>query len=318
MELYQAIFNSLEQQIALIDSSGNIIDVNNAWLQFGQSNGLAQNYQSIGHNYLDILTSAKGAGDLFAEEAITGFKAVLSGQKSEFYYQYPCHSPDKRRWFTMRICRLSGDTNNDRFVVSHHNITKQKLIEEKLEDLAMHDPLTGLHNRRAFRDFLSREVRISIREQLPLSLLLIDVDYFKHFNDRFGHAAGDECLIQVSQVLLSHTRRPGDIAARFGGDEFALIMGNTDSDNAVTVANSIIKKTADLNLSIDKLSKATVSIGLLSLIPVQGQSIDFVFKEADKALYKAKELGRNQLFVATADNTQTSESDKPQSSHSLN
>ncbi|MBX9849370.1 MAG: GGDEF domain-containing protein, partial [Rhodocyclaceae bacterium] len=95
----------------------------------------------------------------------------------------------------MRITSLHGEEGEGFFVISHHNITQRKLAEEQVEEIAKQDPLTGLSNRRAFHPFLSNEMRRSIREQTPIGLALIDVDYFKNYNDEFGHAAGDQCLL---------------------------------------------------------------------------------------------------------------------------
>lgn len=293
--LHTAVFHSLEEQIAVIDQAGSILEVNLAWQNFGIENGLPSGYACVGHSYLEILSDSAAAGDSLAGEALQGIAGVLAGKREFFYFEYPCHSPDEKRWFTMRVTALHGDECRGLFIISHHNITQRKLAEERIEEMAMQDPMTGLSNRRAFHMFLSKEMRNSIRYRTPIGLALIDVDYFKNYNDAFGHAAGDQCLTNVGRILLAHARRPGDLAARVGGDEFALILGNTGLEMAREIAESILKEVNDLKMLIDESKRITVSIGLLSMVPHEWHNEDFLFQETDKALYRAKAAGRNQV-----------------------
>lgn len=289
--LYSSVFHSLEDQIAVIDQAGNILEVNLAWQNFGVENGLPSGYACVGHNYLEAVSDAFAAGDALADEALQGIADVLAGKLEFFRLEYPCHSPDEKRWFTMRVTALHGDESGDLFVVSHHNVTQRKLAEERVEELAMQDPLTGLGNRRAFQLFLKNEMRSSIRNRTPIGLALIDVDHFKNYNDEFGHAAGDQCLANVGQVLLAHARRPGDLATRIGGDEFALILGNTGLEKVREIAESILKEINDRRLVFGESRQVTASIGLVSVVPHDQQSEDYLFQEADKALYRAKSAG---------------------------
>ena len=222
---------------------------------------------------------------------------ICIGQRSN-RSESPCHSPDEKRWFTMRVTALHGAEYGDLFVVSHHNVTQRKLAEERIEELAMQDPLTGLGNRRAFHRFLNKEIRNSIRTRTPIGLAIIDVDYFKNYNDEFGHSAGDQCLINVGEVLLAHARRPDDLAARIGGDEFALILRNTELDTGRKIAESILKAISDLKMVFGDAKQITVSIGFLTVIPHEQQCEGYLFQEADKALYQAKSAGRNQAVYA--------------------
>lgn len=303
--LHTAIFHSLEEQIAVIDQAGNILEVNLAWKNFGIENGLPSAYVCVGHNYLKTLSDSVAAGDSLASEALQGIVGVLAGKFEFFYFEYPCHSPDEKRWFTMRVAALHGDECGGLFVISHHNITQRKLAEERIEEMAMQDPLTGLSNRRAFHLFLSKEVRNSIRYRTPIGLAIIDVDYFKNYNDEFGHVAGDQCLKNVGQVLLAHARRPGDLVARIGGDEFALILANTELETARKITESALKAINDLKMVFGGSRQVTLSIGLLSVVPHEQHSEDYLFQEADKALYRAKSAGRNQVvYVQLGTNEQ--------------
>lgn len=293
--LHTSVFHSLEEQIAVIDQAGNILDVNLAWQNFGSENGLPSGYTFMGNNYLKTMSDSAAAGDSLADEALQGIVDVLSGKRAVFYFEYPCHSPDEKRWFTMRVTPLHGEESRNLFVISHHNITQRKLAEERVEEMAMQDPLTGLANRRSFHLFLSKELRNNIRNRTPISLVLLDVDYFKNYNDEFGHAAGDQCLTNVGQVLLVHARRPGDLAARIGGDEFALILGSTNLAMAQEIAESVLKAINDLKIVFGDSKQVTASVGLVAVVPHEQQNEDFLFQEADKALYRAKSMGRNQV-----------------------
>jgi diguanylate cyclase (GGDEF)-like protein len=297
--LYESIFHTLEEQIALIDQRGDILSVNLSWQSFGTENDLPRGYSCVGHNYLETLSNSVAAGDSFAGDALQGIVDVMAGKLAYFYHEYPCHSLNEKRWFTMRVTRLHCDESSGLFVISHHNVTQRKLAEERVAELAMQDPLTGLGNRRAFNLFLAREIRNSIRNRVPIGLALIDVDYFKNYNDEFGHALGDQCLIKVGQVLLAHARRPDDLAARIGGDEFALILRNTKLDDSRQVAESVLKGVYNLKMVVGGSRQATVSIGFLSVLPDEHQDVDFLFQEADKALYRAKSAGRNQAAYTT-------------------
>ncbi len=300
--LHTLVINSLDEQIAVIDQAGTILDVNFAWTQFGGENGLSSKYAWEGRNYLEAL-SAAASGDKLAAEAGQGILDVVSGKSASFYFEYPCHSPDEKRWFMMRVTRLKDDSRS-LFVISHQNITQRKFAEEQAEHLAMHDPLTGLANRRYFNLFLNGELRRSIRNRSAISLIELDVDYFKDYNDEFGHLVGDQCLTNVGQTLLAFSRRPSDLAARLGGDEFALILGDTDSAESHKVAEAILKAISDLRMVFGESRQVTVSVGVASVIPQEQHNEDFLLQEADKALYRAKLAGRNRVMHAqpAADN----------------
>ena len=297
--LRSAVFQSLEEQIAVIDRSGTIIDTNLSWQRFGSSNDLSPEYSCTGSNYLQVLDKAATSGDPFSTVALVGIREVMSGTRDVFQCEYPCHSPDEKRWFIMRITPVQGETADSYFVISHHDITARKIAEMKVERLAMEDPLTGLSNRRAFHDFLAREIRINTRHRTPLSLILIDVDFFKHYNDTLGHAAGDECLNAIAQTLRDHARRPNDLAARIGGDEFALILGDTPQKCASDIAVAVRNAVSALDLFFEESRKVTASIGVATLTPRDEHDDDILFQQADQALYAAKESGRNQVVQAS-------------------
>lgn len=298
--LFTAVIDSLEEQIAVIDQAGIIVDVNRAWTNFGVDNGLSPQFVSVGSSYLDVMRASAASGDTLAGETAQGILEVLSGKHVSFYFEYPCHSPEVKRWFMMRVTSLKDDSRN-LFVISHHNITRRKLAEEQAEHIAMHDPLTGLANRRYFNQFLKNEMLRSIRNRSAISLIEVDVDDFKNYNDELGHLAGDRCLVEVCQVLLMFSRRPSDLAARLGGDEFALVLGETGFAECKKVADAIAIAVNDLNLVYGRSRQVTVSVGAAAVSPRKQQTEQFLLQEADKALYRAKLAGRNRVAYAQPD-----------------
>ncbi len=166
---------------------------------------------------------------------------------------------------------------------------------KELQHLSMTDGLTGIANRRFFDEMFMREWRRCGRMQRPMSLIMIDVDHFKLFNDTYGHQAGDDCLkTMAAQAALAATRA-GDLAARYGGEEFALILGETDADGSQWVANLIRQRISDLKMphSSSPYHFVTVSCGVVAVVPNAKLSLQTFLQSADQALYLAKEQGRN-------------------------
>ena len=184
------------------------------------------------------------------------------------------------------------------------DITDQKLAEQRLreayhavETLAITDALTGLANRRQFDQCLATEWRRGLRDARPLSLLLIDADRFKTYNDTYGHLRGDSCLQQIAASARDVVARPGDLVARFGGEEFAVILPNTPSIGAMQMAHGIRDAVLNRRLphSANPLGVVTVSVGCATLVPQLGLQAPNLIDLADKALYQAKHAGRNQV-----------------------
>lgn len=166
--------------------------------------------------------------------------------------------------------------------------------EAKLAALADTDALTGLSNRRAFDKVMLAEWARARREQTPLSLLMIDADHFKGFNDTFGHQAGDTVLANIAACIADNARRPHDCGARYGGEEFAVLLPNVRSDDAVQIAEIIRFGVSGLP---SEYRSITVSIGVATLVPVDGIDHRDLIYAADVALYQAKSRGRNQTVV---------------------
>jgi diguanylate cyclase (GGDEF)-like protein len=205
------------------------------------------------------------------------------------------------RWLQTRV-RPTADGGSLSVLtdVTAARLAQEKLSElnHQLEALARLDGLTGLMNRRAFDETLEAEVRQSARVGTPLSLLLIDVDHFKAFNDAYGHPAGDECLRTVAGLIARSLRRPMDRCARYGGEEFAAILPQTAADGALTIAEAIgdAVRAAGMPHGGNEAGVVTVSIGTATF-PGGNPSatVEDLIAFADAALYEAKAAGRNRV-----------------------
>ncbi|QDW52045.1 MULTISPECIES: GGDEF domain-containing protein [Burkholderia] len=181
-------------------------------------------------------------------------------------------------------------------------LRKRHRAETELQALARTDGLTGLDNRRMLDVTLAREWRRAARSQHALSLLFVDVDHFKRYNDTQGHQAGDDALAAVARCIAGCLHRPADYAARYGGEEFVVVLPNVDTNGAVTIAESIRTGILDLGIRHDTgvSGRLTASIGVTTCYPERDDSIQAALKLADDALYRAKESGRNQVVVLTS------------------
>jgi diguanylate cyclase (GGDEF)-like protein len=179
----------------------------------------------------------------------------------------------------------------------------EKALEEancELEQLAALDGLTRIANRRQFDQTLGREWKRLSRDSKPLSLIMCDIDFFKKYNDNYGHVAGDDCLKQVATAISSAVHRPADIVARYGGEEFGVIMPDTDLEGATVVADEIHKAVRKLGIPHNHSEAAPVvslSLGVTTMVPVAEQSLKTIILAADKLLYQAKESGRDRIMA---------------------
>lgn len=184
----------------------------------------------------------------------------------------------------------------------NNRIIAETLLQEaneKLERLVNLDGLTQLANRRCFDEYLEQEWQRLAREQLPLSLIMCDLDFFKNYNDTYGHVAGDDCLRKVSLLIKQSVRRPADLAARYGGEEFVVVLPNTDIEGSLAITEVIRQNLSELAIPHDDSSVSqfvTLSMGVTSLIPQIDSNPSILLTAADYALYRAKELGRNQIY----------------------
>lgn len=293
----KSILDTITAHIAVIDKLGTIQYVNLNWEKFAQNNDhiLKSSWDNI--NYLEACDKAALMGEELAKQAADGIRKVINNEQELFYIEYPCHSPDEARWFMMRVTKFQLEEQTY-FVLSHDNITERKLAEEKALDLARFDGLTNIANRRYFDEFFNDEWNRCLRLNMPITLAMIDLDYFKSLNDTYGHQAGDECLKKIATVLKNFAKRPSDICARYGGDEFILVLGNTDLETSEVMINKLRDAICELkipNINSVIIPTLTLSIGLATMYPNDKTTKEDLIKAADTELYRSKELDRNQV-----------------------
>lgn len=226
-------------------------------------------------------------------------QVVETGEPLEMDFYYPLSNSS---WYHFIAVKLG-----DGFAITLSDITRRKQMElelqeanRKLEILAHLDGLTQISNRRSFDLFLDREWLRLRRTGQSIALILLDVDFFKNYNDAYGHQLGDECLIKISQTLQNTVCRPADMVARYGGEEFAVILSDTDESGAIVVSQNIHKAIAQLKIPhatsrVDNY--VTVSMGIASLIPNTSLTPEYLIQLADQTLYQAKQSGRNRYCV---------------------
>jgi len=196
-------------------------------------------------------------------------------------------------------------TQLERDAAFHALREMQKQLEEsnlKLQRLSSLDGLTGLSNRRCFDGSLDKEWKRAQRGNIPLSLILIDIDHFKLYNDTYGHLAGDECLKQVAHSMAKSIVRPGDLVARYGGEEFVIILPNTDSEGALVVAENLRQNVFSLELEHSASTTSdyvAISLGIAQADFDKMETSEELIALADKGLYEAKESGRNCCKVSS-------------------
>jgi diguanylate cyclase (GGDEF)-like protein len=185
------------------------------------------------------------------------------------------------------------------YLISHTSITERKLAEEKVLSLSRIDGLTNIPNRRYFDEFIKGEWLRCKRLKQPISLAILDVDYFKQLNDQYGHQVGDECLISIAEIIAKLSKRPSDLCARHGGEEFAIVLGNTSLQASLLLVNLIFDAIRELkipNIKSPIKPTLTVSIGLATMYPhLQDKNENELIKQVDMLLYEAKGNGRNQI-----------------------
>ena len=300
----QSVLDGLTAHIALVDANGDIVLVNKAWRDFAKNNDLAPELVSEGTSYLCACDNAGGNNATGADSFADGIRQVLAGTIEQFTLEYPCHAPHERRWFVGRVTPFPGDGPR-RVVVAHENITDRKLMElalaesnKKLEALSATDGLTGIANRRHFDAAFASEYARHTRSGTPLSLVMLDIDSFKNYNDAYGHANGDDCLIQVAGAIAKTLQRQTDLAARYGGEEFICLLPETELAGAVTVAEGIrhnVERLAIPHAHSAAAPVVTVSVGVLTARCLPDAAPGDLYKQVDALLYKAKANGRNRV-----------------------
>lgn len=210
--------------------------------------------------------------------------------------------PDAKQWYNVTVSPLRWTDDSPALLFYCVNITHHKQRQDTLELDAHTDPLTGIYNRRALDVYIKRDVQHAKRLNMNISLLIIDIDFFKKYNDAYGHIQGDACLIAVAKCIQSTACRSTDFVARFGGEEFVALLPNTNDANALKLAEKVRLNVEALKIpnqsNPSEMTGVTVSVGVASLIPTSDTTPTQLLNMADVALYRSKEAGRNCVTLA--------------------
>lgn len=296
MELEQ-IFSSVSDAMWAIRDDGMVIRVNQAMLAL-LNKSLSE---VVGRNCRDLLHY-----DLCQTNSCP--LEVCAGQVRKEYDITLTTVDGALEHYIISAAPLTTIVGTKAVISQFKNITRRKTAEKELEelnrklsDMARIDGLTGIANRRYFDEFFDREWRRLARERdLPFSLILTDIDFFKKYNDCYGHQGGDECLVRVAGALKSAIFRPGDMVARYGGEEFALLLPGISLEGARIVGERVRQAVSALRIEhrcSDIDSHVTLSLGAATMFPTRNNAPTDLIALADKALYSAKEQGRNHLAV---------------------
>jgi diguanylate cyclase (GGDEF)-like protein/PAS domain S-box-containing protein len=245
-------------------------------------------------------------------ETVVNFCVEQSQNGVDHEADYRALTRDGRYVWIRDVVHVVRDANGNvecligfMFDITERKKTEEQLLvlQKQLEQISYTDGLTGVPNRRMFNTVLEKEWASAQRTKTPLSLVLLDIDYFKQYNDRYGHLQGDECLKRVGQILDAAGKRARDLFARFGGEEFVLVMPETDSDAALLVAerlrNLILQdKVLHEDSPVDQI--LTISLGVSTIVPSPEDCSANFLETVDRHLYRAKHEGRNRVAVGMA------------------
>ena len=207
-------------------------------------------------------------------------------------------APSTEPWSPLQVDTLNRIIQQLEISIRHAALHRQlQEANQELERVSNTDSLTQIANRRRFDRRFEQEWQRLQREQQPLALILCDIDYFKKFNDTYGHAAGDACLVAVAQALQHCLKRPADFLARYGGEEFVVILPNTQLAGAIEVVQQMQRAIATLSVTHRHPDAVTLSYGLAALLPAPTTTPATLFAQADQALYRAKATGRDRYAV---------------------
>ena len=278
--------------VMITDTKGNLTYVNP---KFCEVSGYSRE-EVIGHNPRFLKS---GETPLSTYEGLWG--ALISGN------EYKCELLNKKKngdfyWESASFSPIKSPSGNiTHFLAVKEDITEKKRLEGRLTELSFTDELTGIANRRSYEKAIESEWNRARRKQMPLACIMVDIDYFKSFNDNFGHIAGDDCLRKVAQAIKSVIVRAGDLVARYGGEEFILILPDSDKESARKLAEVLRKKVESLkieNPSSDISDYITISLGVASLVPGETGMGSVLVSATDSELYLAKKEGRNRVKVS--------------------
>ena len=307
---YRRLFDSVEVAMIIIDESGTYLDYNKAY------------YNLMGYTDKDSLVKFHPS-DVSPKEQPDGSDSFtkanemiqIAMEKGKHSFEWMHKRPDGKEFLSYVTLDIIDFDNTQCLRAVIHDISEikklERLVEEntrelaiknkELEHLSSIDPLTGLYNRRKFDAILSYVWDASMRSKKPLGILFLDIDYFKPYNDNYGHLAGDECLKEIAKLIKSIVKRKTDFIARYGGEEFIVVVPDTEYSYIKQLALTIINALNKLKIPHEhsKISShVTISIGCAITVPGETcHNAEELLEVSDEMLYKAKENGRNRLEV---------------------
>lgn len=319
-EQFHALFEYSLEGLFLIDVSGHVVDVNRVacdTLGYSRDQLVDRYAGEFMHLAQTGLLSNGRAAEQAADQALQAVVSEVECTRSdgttfaaEITFSPVEHSGQSLFLVTARdvstrkaaeevITKMLSELAVARRQAERAN-QELKATNEKLLQLSQQDPLTGIANRRHFNEFLRHEWQRALRENTYLSLVLLDIDYFKAYNDHYGHQAGDLCLRRVAAVLGGEINRPGDLLARYGGEEFVIVLPNTSIEGAAHIAETLrtaIERVGIAHQHSPVASQVTLSMGVAGMAASPAASAEALLRAADRALYKAKRGGRNRVIV---------------------
>lgn len=290
---FRSAFETSPVGMALVSLHGQFLDMNDALCEI------------VGYPRLELqrlrFQDITHVDDL--EVDLRHAQALLEGQQNSYRLEKRYIHKDGHVVWVLLHGALVRDRHKKPmyFIAQISDITRQRALMEELQRLSTQDDLTGLSNRRTMDTVLAEEWRRSQRDKAPVSLILMDVDFFKPYNDTLGHTAGDECLRSVGQLISKTMRRPGDLGCRYGGEEFAIVLPNTGMEGALRIAENLragVEQLAIPHTLSAVASCVTASFGVAESRSEGVQDVKTLVDQADAALYRSKAAGRNQVTAA--------------------
>ena len=311
LQLLESVLEAVSVGAVVLDANGRIV-LWNRWM--ARHSGCAS-HKAVGTDLFDLLPELRGGR---VQAAVTqalrnNFSSLLSQtlNRSPFplFANPAAEARGERMQQAVAVTPLTLPMSGRHCLIQLSDVSmaagREKLLREQTELLRMQtfsDGLTGVANRRAFDVAIDREVRRAKRAGSMVSLLMIDIDYFKPYNDHYGHQQGDQCLIQVASALQAQLQRSVDMLARYGGEEFAVILPDNDPRQALHMAGTLHGRIVRLALPHEYAGgpdkQITVSIGVATLMPDRHGDVAALIGAADHALYGAKRQGRNRIVAA--------------------
>ncbi len=304
----EIVMEFLPEAIIVVDNQNRVLDINSNFNKIlGESHRLmpGDRIDQLLSNWLSPEIAASGCGQyqvtLHRGDGEEDPFFVFEGSKRIFdLHITPFQLKDRNSGRMMIFSDITDRIANEDLLSETNEKLNAQLVEihilkDQIEELAVRDALTGLYNRRFLNETLSREFSRAGREHYAISVAMIDVDHFKVYNDDFGHQAGDEVLVRLARHLLENVR-DGDVVVRYGGEEFIILLPFAAPGTACSRINSLRQSFSHIRHRSDDLNGVTFSAGIASF-PQHGGSFDEVLKAADRALYCAKQAGRNQVTV---------------------